>query len=246
MNIESKTSPRHWRIEDILLYLNNNVKKTTAEKILHSILISSDILTWNPQGEIVYHGRDIPGTNIENLLQYALLPYNSHIPEPRGLDLFTKGLVEAGVNKDLIKNEYLLSKMAKEEYEMPQSDSDVESESGEEDRKSDKSDNESEYDDDDGDDNEEDDNDDDNEDDDESEKLACNHCGEETGHIVYLMKCQRCSWKDLYGGKDGQCMICDEQSPLLFSHVIGFCELFSYGTSNSKAGGVEFTPKMDK
>jgi hypothetical protein len=140
MNIDSKTSPRHWRIEDILLYLNNNVKKTTAEKILHSILISSDILALNPQGKIVYHGRDIPGTNIENLLQYALLPYNSHIPEPRGLDLFTKGLVEAGVNKDLIKNEYLLSKIAKEEYEIPQSESDVESESGEEDRKSGKSD----------------------------------------------------------------------------------------------------------
>jgi hypothetical protein len=148
-NIDSKTSPRHWRIEDILFYLNNNVKKTIAEKILHSILISCDILTWNPQWEIVYHGRDIPGTNIENLLQYALLPYNSHIPEPRGLDRFTKGLVEAGVNKYLIKNEYLLSKMAKEGYEMPQSDSDVESDSGEEDRKSDKSDNESEYDDDD-------------------------------------------------------------------------------------------------
>ena len=98
MNIESKTSLRYWRIEDILLCLNNNVKKTTAEKIIHSILISSDIFTWNPQGEIVYHGRDIAGTNIENLLQYALLPYNSHIPEPRGLDLFTKGLVEAGVN----------------------------------------------------------------------------------------------------------------------------------------------------
>jgi hypothetical protein len=184
MNIDSKTSPRHWRIEYILLYLNNNVKKTTAEKCLHSILISSDILTWNPQGEIVYHGRDILGTNIENLLQYALLPYNSHIPEPRGLDLFTKGLVEVGINKDLIKNEYILSKMAKEEYEMPQSESDVESESGEVDRKSDKSDNESEYDDDDGDDNEDDDDGDDNEDDDESEKLACTHCGKETGHTV--------------------------------------------------------------
>ena len=227
MNIDSKTSPRHWRIEDILLYLNNNVKKNTAEKILHSILISSDILTWNPQGEIVYHGRDIPGTNIENLLQYALLPYNSHIPEPRGFDLFTKGLVEAGINKDLIKNEYLLSKMAKEEYEMPQSDSDIESESGEEDRISDKSDNESEYD------------DDVTDDDGEPEKLSCNHCGKETGHIVYLMKCPRCSWKDFHWGKDAQCTI-------LFSHVIGFCELCSYGTSNSKAGGVEFTPKMDK
>ena len=99
----------------ILLHLNNNVKKTTAEKILHSILISSDILTWNPQGEIVYHGRDIPGTNIENLLQYPLLPHNSQIPEPRGLDLVTKDLVEVGINIDLIENEYLLSKMAKEE-----------------------------------------------------------------------------------------------------------------------------------
>jgi hypothetical protein len=134
--------------------------------------------------------------------------------------------------------------MAKEEYEMPQSESDVESESGEEDRKSDKSDNESEYDDDDGDGNEDDDDDgDDNEYDGESEKLACNHCGKKTGHIV---TCPRCSWKDFYWGKDAQCMICDEQSPLLFSHVIGFCELCSYGTSNSKAGGVEFTPKMDK
>ena len=123
--------------------------------------------------------------------------------------------------------------MAKEEYEMPQSDSDIESESGEEDRKSDKSDNESEY-------------DDDADDDGEPEKLSCNHCGKETGHIVYLMKCPRCSWKDFYWGKDAQCMICDEQSPLLFSHVIGFCELCSYGTSNNKAGGVEFTPKMDK
>jgi hypothetical protein len=68
--------------------------------------------------------------------------------------------------------------MAKEEYEMPQSEGDVGSESGEVDRKSDKSDNEREYDDDDN----------DNEDDDdyESEKLTCNHCGKETGHIVYL------------------------------------------------------------
>ena len=123
--------------------------------------------------------------------------------------------------------------MAKEEYEMPQSDSDIESESGEEDRKSDKSDNESEY-------------DDDDDDDGEPEKLSCNHCGKETGHIVYLMKCPRCSWKDFHWGKDAQCMICDKQSPLLFSHVIGFCELCSYGTSNSKAGGVEFTSKMDK
>ena len=78
---------------------------------------------------------------------------------------------------------------------MPQSESDVESESGEVNRKSDKSDNESEYDDNDGDDNEDDD------DDYESEKLTCNHCGKETCHIVYLMKCPRCSWKISTGAK---------------------------------------------
>jgi hypothetical protein len=81
--------------------------------------------------------------------------------------------------------------MAKEEYEMPQSESDVESESGEVGKKSDNSDNESEYDDDNRDDNE----DDDDDESDESEKLACNHCGKQTGYIVYLMKCPRFSSK---------------------------------------------------
>ena len=32
MNIDAKTSPPHWRIEDILLYLNNNVKKSNSRK----------------------------------------------------------------------------------------------------------------------------------------------------------------------------------------------------------------------
>jgi hypothetical protein len=98
--------------------------------------------------------------------------------------------------------------MAKEEYEMPQSESDVGSESGEVDRKSDKV----------------------------IMKanmmmmvmmvmimrmmMIMSHCGKETGHIVYLMKCPRCSWKDFYWSKDAQCMICNEQSPLLFPHVI--------------------------
>ena len=79
------------------------------------------------------------------------------------------------------------------------------------------SDNESEYDDDDdGDDNED---VDDNEDiyhnrdgddkSDESEKLTSSHCGKETGHIVYFMKCRRCSGKDFYWSKDAQCMICN-------------------------------------
>ena len=96
------------------MYLNNKSKRDTAEKILHSIHASGDILTWNPQKEMVYHGRNNPNTNIIDLLDYTLLPYEAQIPEPRGLDLFIKGLAEVGINKTLIENEYLLTKLAKE------------------------------------------------------------------------------------------------------------------------------------
>ena len=61
------------------------------------------------------------------LLNYTLLPYEAHIPEPRGLELFIKGLAEIGINKTLIENEYLLTKLAKEEHKMPESQSDDES-----------------------------------------------------------------------------------------------------------------------
>ena len=37
-------SDEHWRIQDILEYLNNN---NSAEELLQSILTSTDILTWN-------------------------------------------------------------------------------------------------------------------------------------------------------------------------------------------------------
>ena len=72
MNIDSKTSPRHWRVEDILGHLNDNVDKNDAEELLHCILTSTDILTWNLQGEIVYKGQNIRGTNIVDLLENVL------------------------------------------------------------------------------------------------------------------------------------------------------------------------------
>ena len=129
MDFDAKSSPQHWRLQDILLFLNNKSKRDTAEKILHSILTSSDILTWNPQKEIVYHGRNIPNTNIIDLLDYTLLLYEAHIPEPRGFDLFIKGRAEVEINKKLIENDYLLTKLEKEEHKMPESQSDDDSDS---------------------------------------------------------------------------------------------------------------------
>ena len=82
----------------VLFYLHNKSKHDTAEKILHSILTSGNA-TWNPQKEMVYHGQNIPNSNIIDLLDYTLLLYEAQIPEPKGLDLFTKGLAEMGINE---------------------------------------------------------------------------------------------------------------------------------------------------
>ena len=129
MDFDAESSPQHWRLQDILLHLNNKSKCDTAEKILHSIHSSGNILTWNPQKEMVYYRRNTPNTNIIDLLDYTLLPYEAQIPEPRGLHLSIKGLAEVGINKTLIENEYLLTKLAKEEHKMPESQSDDESDS---------------------------------------------------------------------------------------------------------------------
>ena len=109
MNIDSKTSPRHWRVVDILGHLNDNVDKNNAEELLHCILTSTDILTWNLQEEIVYKGQSIRGTNIVDLLQYTVLPYNTEIPEPAGLSIFINGLAKLEIDKSLIVNRRVLT-----------------------------------------------------------------------------------------------------------------------------------------
>ena len=237
MDIDAKSSPQHWRLQDILLYLNNKNKRDTAEKILHSILTSGDILTWNPEKEMVYHGRNIPNTNIIDLLDYTFLPYEAHIPEPRGLELFIKGLAEIGINITSIENEYLLTKLAKEEHKMPESQSDDESDSSV--VESDDSDDEKESV------NESIQSDSDEEMESNSEKLTCHHCEKDHAHIVYLLTCPRCSWRDFYWDKDDHCTICDEASTLDFSHVIGFCDSCAGGVSYSKSGTTIFTPNKE-
>jgi hypothetical protein len=64
MDSKERSSPRHWRVEDIGAFKNDNVTSAlffinNAEELLHCILTSTDILTWNLQGEIVYKGQKI-------------------------------------------------------------------------------------------------------------------------------------------------------------------------------------------
>jgi hypothetical protein len=47
-------------------------------------------------------GQNIRGTNIVDLLQYTVLPYNAEIPEPAGRNIFLKGLAKLEIDKNLI------------------------------------------------------------------------------------------------------------------------------------------------
>jgi hypothetical protein len=124
MDGKERSSPRHWRVEDILGHLNDNVDKNNAEELLHCILAFTDILTWNLQGEIVYKGQNIRGTNIVDLLQYTVLPYKTEIPEPAGLNIFLKGLATLEIDKSLIVNGRVLTMLA---HKQPLHDVDTQS-----------------------------------------------------------------------------------------------------------------------
>ena len=74
------------RVGHVLSHFDNNVEKVS--NLLHSLLLSQNILRWNPQGEIVYNGISIPDTRIVKLVEYCLSKYNSDIPKPAGSKRF--------------------------------------------------------------------------------------------------------------------------------------------------------------
>ncbi len=84
-------SPEQWRLHDILTYLHPD-DTHNAKEVLHSILTSTDILTCNSQGEIVYRGHDMRETDIADLLRYCVTHYNPDVPQPYGMNIFLKGL----------------------------------------------------------------------------------------------------------------------------------------------------------
>jgi hypothetical protein len=125
MDSDKRSSPEQWRLEDILKYLDVD-DEHEAEEILHSILTSTGILTWNGKGEIVYGGHNIRGTDIVDLLKYCVTPYHPYIPEPTGLSIFIKGLPELEIDKSLIVNGHALSVLAhKRSRQDTQSDADA-------------------------------------------------------------------------------------------------------------------------
>ena len=102
------------RVGHVLSHFDNNVE---VSNLLHSLLLSQNILRWNPQGEIVYNGISIPDTRIVKLVEYCLSKYNSDIPKPTGLNVFVKGLARVKVDKNLIENAQVLAMLARKETE---------------------------------------------------------------------------------------------------------------------------------
>ena len=47
----------------------------------------------------------LPGTDLAELLEYAVLPYHKDIPKPRAIDSFTEGLARIGAEPRHIGNQ---------------------------------------------------------------------------------------------------------------------------------------------
>ena len=118
------------RILDVLMELSKKIPQSKASDFLHSLASAKDILYWTPKGEILFHNRRIPVTNIAELTDYVLLPYNADVKKPRALNSFLNGLAQVGINKSLIKNKKLLFEIIERERE--EHFSDDSSESGDE------------------------------------------------------------------------------------------------------------------
>ena len=103
------------RIKDVLENLSKTVSREHASDLLQSMAASKDILIWTPRGQILRKNRIIPVTNIDELVEYILLPHNDEVIKPRALNTFQDGLAELGVDKRLIKDKKILSDLLEKE-----------------------------------------------------------------------------------------------------------------------------------
>ena len=118
-------------IQLILQDLPGSVSYEHASSLLHSMAASKNILFWNLRGELMRHQRRIPKTNMTELLEYVLLPFNEDLPRPHGLNSFIEGLAELKINKAWIGNNLIASEILDEEEpeEMSESESEENPES---------------------------------------------------------------------------------------------------------------------
>ena len=76
-----------------------------AEMIMHTMLCCKDIARWDHRRRLIMEGHTIPNTDVAELLEYVVLPYNKNIPKPHGLELFSCCLNRIGVDTKHIGNQ---------------------------------------------------------------------------------------------------------------------------------------------
>ena len=93
--------------QSLLHILENMVPEAVsdAEMILHAMICCRGIMRWDGRRRLIVDGHTLPGTDLAELLEYAVLPYHKDIPKPRGIDTFTKGLARIGAEPRHIGNQ---------------------------------------------------------------------------------------------------------------------------------------------
>ena len=113
------------QIRNILVEFSKKIPTQKAIDFLHSLATSKNILFWTPRGEMVYHDRRSPVTNIAQLIEYVLLPYSQDVVKPRALNAFLEGLAELKIDKSLIKNKKLVMDIIVREKENNRSEESI-------------------------------------------------------------------------------------------------------------------------
>lgn len=113
------------KLFDVLKLLHPSIRQQ-GEQILHAIVCGHKILDWDKFLRVYYDGRPIQKSNITDLLDYILYPYDDDTDEPKGYDTFLKALAEIGLEPKWIENE-----KAREEIEEMIEDESSENESEE-------------------------------------------------------------------------------------------------------------------
>ena len=193
-------------IEEVLQDFSNSISREKALDFLHTLASSKSILYWNSHGEMLYHQRRIPVTSIAELVEYAILPYSLDVKAPRGLNTFTKGLAEIGIDKKLIGNKRLLADLVARQPEEEDSDlSDSQTTVSSEIQNSD--------------------GDEDDENEQETDKISASESVEsgsesepEECHVcrdfrpfysIPVVQCPRCLWREGYYERDNHMIECD-------------------------------------
>ena len=79
--------------------------RSKTQDLLHFMEKHADVLSWNERGELVHKGTVLPRTNIVDLVHDVVRHRRSHTNPPLGWKMFSHGLHDVNVPRELIGNQ---------------------------------------------------------------------------------------------------------------------------------------------